>query len=247
MSVLRRKYDPKLDTETLQVQVKAGPLVRVRVEGAKISRSKLKTLLPVYRDGVVDQPALAQSQAILEDYFQQHGYFSATVEAAQAFQTESQTLELTFQVARGKAGEFEGYGFEGNRLVPTGDLVAAIYPIRPGILTRGPLYSHTLLDTKVNSLKALYESRGFLAVHISPRVDDHFRGQPDHRFVTFQIEEGPQTLVHNLAFTGISKGVQTALWPSLRSKPTQPYSPGGAADRDTITNYLADLDTLRPK
>jgi len=53
-SVQKREYDAKLNTEKLLVGVETGPLVRVRVEGAKISRSKLKELLPVYRDGVVD-------------------------------------------------------------------------------------------------------------------------------------------------------------------------------------------------
>jgi len=44
VSILKREYDTKLDTEKLLVRVESGPLVRVRVEGAKISRSKLKAL-----------------------------------------------------------------------------------------------------------------------------------------------------------------------------------------------------------
>jgi outer membrane protein assembly complex protein YaeT len=242
VSVLKHEYDPKLNTEKLLVRVESGPLVRVRVEGAKISRSKLKTLLPVYRDGVVDEPALARSERILEDYFQQLGYFSAAVKAGQAFHAESRTLNLTFRVIRGKPGEFEGYGFEGNRAIPTAELMAAISPPAQGIFSRGPLYSRTLLENKVNTLTALYQSKGFLDVRISPRVDKHFRDQAGHWFVTFQVEEGPQTTVHQLAFTGLSSDMRKALWPSLLSKPAQPYSPGRvAADRDTISNYLAKL------
>jgi outer membrane protein assembly complex protein YaeT len=242
VSVLKREYDTKLNTEKLLVRVESGPLVRVRVEGAKISRSKLKTLLPVYRDGVVDEPALARSERILEDYFQQLGYFSAAVKGAQAFHAESQTLDLTFRVIRGKPGEFEGYGVEGNRAIPTAELMAAISPPAQGIFSGGPLYSRTLLENKVNTLRALYQSKGFLDVRISSRVDDHFRGQAGYWFVTFHVEEGPQTTVHQLALTGLSGDMLKALWPSLLSKPAQPYSPGrAAADRDTISNYLANL------
>jgi outer membrane protein assembly complex protein YaeT len=242
VSVLKREYDTKLNTEKLLVKVETGPLFRVRVEGAKISSSKLKTLLPVYRDGVVDEPALARSERILEDYFQQLGYFSAAAKAEQAFHAESQTLALTFRVNRGKQGQFDGYGFEGNRAIPTAQLMAAISPPPQGIFSRAPVYSRTLLENKVNTLTALYQSRGFLDVRISPRMDDHFRDQAGHWFVTFEVEEGLRTTVHQLAFTGVSRDVQKALWPSLLTKPAQPYSSGrAAADRDTISNYLAKL------
>jgi outer membrane protein assembly complex protein YaeT len=241
LSVLKREYDTKLNTEKLLVRVETGPLFRVRLERPMISRSKLKTLLPVYRDGVVDEPALARSERILEDYFQQQGFFSASVKAQQAFHAESQTLDLTFQVNRGRRGEFEGYGFEGNRAIPTKELTAAIFPPGQGILGRAQLYSRTLLESKVNTLTAFYQSRGFLDVRISPRVDDHFRKQADHWFVTFQVEEGLQTTVRQLTLSGASHDMQNALWPSLLTKPRRPYSPQrAAADRDTITNYLAD-------
>jgi outer membrane protein assembly complex protein YaeT len=241
-SVLKREYDTKLNTEKLLVGVETGPLFRVRVEGAKISGSKLKQLLPVYRDGVVDEPSLAQSDRILEDHFQQRGFFSATVKAEQAFHAESQTLDLTFRVNLGNPGQFMGYGFIGNRAIPTRTLMAAISPPAQGILSHAPLYSRTLLENKLNALTALYQSKGFLDVRIAPRVDDHFRDQAAHWFVTFQVEEGLQTTVHQMALTGISGDMQKALWPSLLSKPLQPYSPGrAAADRDTITNYLANL------
>lgn len=241
VNVQKREYDPNLDTEKLLVQVETGPLVRVRVEGAKISRSKLKTLLPVYRDGIVDEPALAHSEAILEGHFQQLGYFSATVKAGQALHAESQTLDLTFRVNLGNRGQFMGYGFEGNRAIPTTKLMAAISRPAQGILKPSPLYSRTLLENKLSALTALYESRGFLDVRISPRVDDHFLSLAAHRFVTFQVEEGPQITVHQLILSGVSSDMQKALWPSLLTKPPQPYSPERAGtDRDTISNYLAD-------
>jgi outer membrane protein assembly factor BamA len=226
-SVQKREYDAKLNTEKLLVGVETGPLVRVRVEGAKISRSKLKELLPVYRDGVVDEPTLAHSDEILEDHFQQRGFFSATVKAEQAFHDDPQTLNLTFRVNRGKPGQFMGYGIEGNRAIPTTELMAAISPPAQGIFSPRSPYSRTLMENKVNTLTALYQSKGFLDVRISPRVDDHFQDQAAHWFVTFQVEEGFQTTVHQLALQGVSGDIQKALWPSLLTKPSPLFTGAG--------------------
>jgi len=242
VSNLKREYDPNLDTEKLLVKVETGPLVQVRIEGAKISRSTLKTLLPVYREGVVDAPSLERSERVLEDHFEQQGYFSASVKAQQTFQAESQTLNLTFQVNRGPRGVFEGYGFEGNKAIPTAQLMAAVSRPAQGFITRTPLQSRTLLENKLSALTLLYQSRGFPDVRIAPLINDHYHDQAGHRFITFRVEEGLLTTVRQLGLSGISSDMRNALWPSLLTKPSQPYSPGrAAADRDTISNYLANL------
>jgi outer membrane protein assembly complex protein YaeT len=242
VSVLKRQYDSGLDTEKLLVKVETGPLVEVHVQGAKISRSQLKTLLPVYHDGVVDAPSLDRSDRILEDHFEQKGYFSASVTAKQEFHADSQKLDVTFQVNRGQHGEFDGYGFEGNKAIPTSQLMTAISRPAKGIITRTPLYDRTLVENKVSALTALYQSRGFLEARVSPLVNDHYNDQTGHWFVTFRVEEGLQTTVRQLELNGISADMHKALWPSLQTKPNQPYSPGRAAsDRDVISDYLANL------
>ena len=264
VSVLKREYDPNPNTEKLLVRVESGPIVQVhveearvsrskfksllpswvwaRVEGRRISRAKLKSLLPVYRDGVVDESSLARSSRILEDYFQQQGYFSTEVKANQEFHADSQTLDLTFRANLGTRGEFEGYGVEGNRAIPTAKLMAAVSRPTQGSFSRTPLYNRTLLENKLSALTTLYQSKGFLDVRITPHVNDHFRDQSGHRFVTFQIEEGLQTTVRQLTLIGVPAGMQKALWPSLLTRPGQPYSPGrAAADRDTISDHLGNL------
>ena len=263
-SVLKREHDPNSNTEKLLVRVESGPVVQVhveearvlrskfksllpsgvwaRVEGRRISRAKLKSLLPVYRDGVVDEPSLARSSRILEDYFQQQGYFFAEVKAAQEFHADSQTLDLTFRASLGPRGEFEGYGIEGNRAISTAQLVAVVSRPAQGLISRTPLYNRTLLENKLSALTTLYQSKGFMDVRITPHINDHFRDQAGHRFVTFQVEEGLQTTVRQLALTGVTAGVQKELWPSLLTRPGQPYSPGrAAADRDTISDHLGGL------
>ena len=75
ISIQQRVYDAKTNTEKLIVKADGGPLVRVRVQGASISSSQLQNLLPLYHDGVTDDQALARSEKLLEDHFQQTGLF----------------------------------------------------------------------------------------------------------------------------------------------------------------------------
>jgi outer membrane protein assembly factor BamA len=59
--------------------------------------------------------------------------------------------------------------------------------------------------------------------------------------VTLVIDEGTRTTVHTLTLVGIDAATENKLWPSLLSKPSQPYSLERAhADRDRILDYLAD-------
>lgn len=163
------------------------------------------------------------------------------MKGTQEFHSDSQTLDLSFSVSLGARGEFDGYGFEGNRAIPTAELMTAISHPTQGILSRVPQYSGTLLENKLTTLTTLYQSGGYQDVRITSRVDDHFRNQPGHRFVTFHVDEGFQTTVRHLTLTGISSSMQKALWNSLLTKPARPYAPGRvAADRDAITDYLAN-------
>ena len=263
-SVLKREYDAQLNNEKLLVKIESGPLFRVRVqeargagsrfesalpswlrgrlEAGKVSRSKLRSLLPVYRDGVVDEAALERSSRILEDYFQEHGYFAAEVKGTHQLHADSQTLDVDFQATLGTLGQFEGYGFEGNQAIPSAQLMNAVSRPAQGVLTRTPLYSRTLLENKLSTLTTLYQSRGYLDVRVTTRLNDHYREQANHWFITFLVEEGIQTTVRQMAISGISSQMRKALWPSLLTKPDRPYSPGrAAADRDAISDYLANL------
>lgn len=242
INVPQRIYDAKTDTESLMVKTDSGPMVQVRVLGASISSSALQNLLPLYHDGVTDDQALARSARALESHFQQQGYFSAAVKASRSHVEHPQPhLEIQFRVNRGQRGEFAGYGVKGNAAIPTSELVAAITPPPQGLFPPSPVFSQDLMDQKIASLSALYQSRGFLDISITPAFDDDFQSVAGRRFVTLVIHEGERTTVHNLTLSGIDSTAVNKLWPTLVCKPLQPYSLVGVqADRDRILDYLAD-------
>jgi outer membrane protein assembly complex protein YaeT len=240
--IQQRAYDAKTNTEKLVVKTDSGPPVQVRVQGASISSSQLQSLLPLYRDGVTDDQALARSEKALADHLQRQGYFSATVKASRATTQEPHPrVEILFHVELGQHGTFAGFGVRGNSAIPTAQLLAAITPPVNGLLPPLPTYSQDLADQKIAALLALYESRGYLDSHISPEINDKFDDLPGRRYVTLVIQEGARTIVHTLKMAGIDAATERSLWPSLHSKPTQPFSLElASADRDRILDYLAD-------
>jgi outer membrane protein insertion porin family len=55
-----------------------GPVVRVVVDGVKLSRSRIKLLVPVFEEGAVDNDLLNEGAFNIKDYLQQKGYFDVT-------------------------------------------------------------------------------------------------------------------------------------------------------------------------
>jgi len=242
ISVQQRIYDAKTNTEKLIVKADGGPLLRVRVQGASISSSQLQNLLPLYHDGVTDDPALTRSERLLEDHFQKKGYFSASVKASRETVREPQPhVQILFHVNLGRRGDFAGYGIKGNLAIPATELLSAIAPPVQGLFPPAPTYSQSQVEQKVSTLLALYLSRGYLDARITPAINDNFENASGRRFVTLVIDEGPRTTVHTLTLVGIDAATKSKVWPLLVSKPTQPYSLERArADRDRILDYLAD-------
>ncbi len=241
ISLINRIHEPQRHTEKLLVQVEPGPWVRVRVRGARMSSAKAKELLPIFREGTTDEATVARGQQSLEDYFERRSYFSATVKAERVVHPDSQTIEVTYFVTRGEPGIFVGYAFSGNHSVPAKELSAALTIHPKDFFRERGIFSRELLARDVSALQALYDSRGFLEARVTSRVNRRHEGQPGRLFVTFEIAEGPETKVAHLALHGIDAQAQKDLWPSLLSKPGQPYSPTRAqTDREFILNYFAD-------
>jgi outer membrane protein assembly complex protein YaeT len=239
--VLNRVYDPQKNTERLAVQIDVGPQVNVRVEGAKVSSSTLKEFLPFYREGNLDQTAVVQGGEVLRQHFEEKGYFAAQVKGEKVSSPDAQVVEITYRVALGEPGQFVGYSLRGNESILSEEL-AKVMSIHPkDFLRKQGTFTHDLLAQDVAALKALYERRGYQAVEIEPQIHENYRDQRGHLFVTFEIQEGPQTTVNQLLLEGVDQATVKEVWPSLLSRPGQPYAEANVqADRESLLQYFAD-------
>ena len=69
------KYDAESNTVTPSLPIDSGPTLLVRTTGAKVSRGKLRQLVPVYQERTVDRSLLVEGRRNLVEYFQSQGYF----------------------------------------------------------------------------------------------------------------------------------------------------------------------------
>ena len=76
----RGTYDAQSNRVPLTLSVSAGPRIRIEVNGAHMSASRQKKLLPMYAEGAVDEDLLQEGRRNLRDYLQSEGYFDADVQ-----------------------------------------------------------------------------------------------------------------------------------------------------------------------
>lgn len=241
-NVQRRVYDPARHSETLFLQVEAGPLVKIHIVGARVSSANMKLLLPMYTEGVTDDFALQQGERNLVDYFERKGFFSARVKGERKVASNGGQVEITFKVTPGPSGEFDGYAIKGNQtiddeeLLPLVTLQAKDFPF----VWQGS-FSRTQLDHDVAALKAYYVEEGFPNVKVTPEINPNHGNLPNHLFVVFRIEEGARMHVGQLMLHGVDPAMSNNIGSSLTTRAGLPYSPARAqANQEAILSYLAD-------
>jgi outer membrane protein assembly complex protein YaeT len=241
-NVQGRTYDQAHHSETLVLQVEAGPLIKIRLLGAHVSTSTLKQILPMYTEGVTDEFAIKQGERNLVDYFERKGYFSAKAKGERKILPGTGEIDLTLRVTPGPAGQFDGYRFEGNKLMDESDL----FPLVTLLARDFPFvwqgsFSHSQLDHDVAALKAYYVSEGFPDAKINAELNQNYDNLPNHFFVVFKIDEGARLHLGHLTIQGVDAAMAGSIGSILPSKTGQPYSPAFAqANQEAVLNYLGD-------
>jgi outer membrane protein insertion porin family len=248
------EYHKDSNRADLVMDARPGPIIKVHVTGAKLSAlpflrdRTMKKLIPIFSEGAVDPDLVEEGRRNLIDFFQSKGYFD--VKVTTNFQNESSHVELAYNVERGSRHRVEIVDFRGNEHFGKGVLTqqVAVRAHRPLPLSRGK-FSDKLLRQSVTGVTAFYKNQGYENVKVDPDVVD----REPKVYVTFQIAEGPQTLVDNLTIEGNTHIPISALSPKggLRLRTGQPFSPKALADDRShiIAAYLdrgflnADFDS----
>jgi outer membrane protein insertion porin family len=241
------RYNPDTNRADIFIDAQPGPIVNVQVQGAKLSwfplfrGRQMKKLIPIFSEGTVDPDLVEEGRRNLVDFFQNKGYFDTKVSTD--FQNQGSKINLTYNVNKGRRHKVSEVGFRGNRHIDEDDLEQQIL-IKPHrlILSRGK-FSDKLLRRSVEGITAYYKDHGYEDVKVEPDVVDR---EPNIS-VTFQITEGPQTLVENLTLQGNARISQGELAPKggFRLRPGQPFSPKGLAqDRSNILAAYLDRGFL---
>jgi outer membrane protein insertion porin family len=219
------KYHADSGRADLNFRVDAGPLLSVRVTGARMLKRTIQRLVPIYEENSVDQDLVDEGRRNLLSYFQSKGYFDATVNAHMDRQPES--VSVVYEISRGAKHQVEGLNFEGNHYFEDKQLQAFV-PVKKGhsvfghFFSRGR-YSEDLVRKSVNAITAAYKDAGFADVVVTPNVADY---EP-RLGVTFQITEGEQYKVSELKLEdNHTESPRTIVGNRpLNLSPGKPYSP----------------------
>jgi outer membrane protein assembly factor BamA len=217
----------------LAVAVQPGPLVTVEFTGDPLPKDKIDDLVPIEREGSVDQDLLEDSAHRITDYLNQQGYWKAHVETPSRRESEGR-LTLTFAINRGRLYRVATGGIQIN-----GNQGVSIDELRPLLkMPAGEPFVSARLSTIESAIKQLYRSRGFATADIGSGVNEVGPGlaQP-----VITIKEGPRVVVGKVGVVGNQTVATDRIMPILTLRAGDPYyGPAVARDRDAILGFYLD-------
>ncbi len=238
VSLTDRDFHSSTNTVDYTFEVEKGSEVVITAEGAKISTGEMKKLVPVYQENAVDDDLLNEGRRNLRNFLQTKGYFDATVDVERRPVPDQDRVNIVYKINEGEKHELAAVKIEGNKYFDE-ETIRERLTILPKswILTSGR-FSQRMLTDDADSIKALYQSNGFLDIKVDARLADNYESKSGELAVVFRITEGPQTLVKDLIIEGNKSFTTEQLARLLSSVPGQPFSDANIiGDRDALTFF----------
>jgi outer membrane protein insertion porin family len=231
-TVLAPVFNEDRTRADVTVEVQPGPLVTIEFTGDPVPKDKIAELVPIEREGSVDQDLLEDSARRITEYLNQQGYWKAEVTPPERTEADGH-LTLVFRVKRGQLYRIAPGGIE-----VTGNQSIAIEELRPFLkLPQGDVFVSSTLGAVSGAIAQLYKTRGFATVQVNSGVDEVGDGLVKPVIV---VKEGPLVVVGSVALSGNQAIPAERLTPILTLKVGDPYyGPAVARDRDALlVTYL---------
>lgn len=219
-------------TVALSLTIDPGPHVSLVFAGDPLPDGNRSGLVPIREERSVDQDLLEDASRAIEDALREQGYRDAR--APYAREEKGGELVVTFTIARGPLHRIESVEATGHARVTAVELAPLLQ------VKAGDPFVEARIGIVAAAITELYRVRGFAQATVQPGVQVlppattagvSFRPVS----VRFQIDEGPQTIVSNVAFEGaaaVSAGALAAQMALQGGKPF--YRPQLAVDRDSL-------------
>jgi outer membrane protein assembly complex protein YaeT len=235
VSLENMQYHAETNRVEPTIEAEGGPKVKIGATGAKLSKGKLQTYVPVWDEGTVDRDLLVSGVRNLRDYFQNAGYFDAAVE----FSTKtisSDEQDITYTIDLGPRHKVVKVNVAGNHYFRTPEIRERMF-IQPAgfLILRHGRYSDGFSERDRKAIEALYRDNGFRDVKVTIDVHDNYEGKNGNVAVTAVIEEGAQYKVSGLTIEGMTRKDKGTITRLLALSPGEPYSDTAVGmDRDYI-------------
>jgi len=242
VSLASSHYQKPTNDLNYNFQADRGPVVRVVVEGAKLSKGKVRSLVPIYAEGTLDEDLLNEGSKRIHDYYQREGYFGVKVTHTSIAQDG--VTHIAYDVTLGPRDRIVSVNIKGNGYFGAWLLKERLSVQPASLFVPHGIYSLALQEADVNSITALYQSNGFVNVKVTPEIrilSGEKKNGERSLAVTYKIDEGIQQKVGVYKIDGVSPADLATLQPRLSLQSGQPYSGNNlAADRDAILGYFLD-------
>lgn len=236
VSITGRQFRPDSNRVVMDLSVVAGPLVEVSVQGADLSLSKLRELLPIFQEGTLDEDLLHEGERNLNDYFESRGYFQVEVTYRQST-TAAGHAAIEYIVNLGPRQHLQAIEIRGNHYFRE-EVIRERMRIEPA-RWRLPYgrFSRRLFEADADAVRALYRSNGFAAVDVRPTLE-LVPGSENGILASLLIQEGPQTIIGSFTLRGNQTFSKAQLIPYINAAAGQPYSTTMVAtDRNNLLTY----------
>ena len=184
----------------VRLAVYRGPRISVTFDGDEVPNATVEDLVPVAREGSVDEDLLEDADLLIANYLRSLGYRDAEVQHTRNGVADE--ISIVFEVNRGPLYRVADVLIQGNEDVSTDILLALVD------LPSGEPFVNDNLDTGLAAIEELYQQRGFTTVRAaSSRVDAVFL--PEQvigevwQTINLLVEEGPRMTVGSIVFEGI--------------------------------------------
>ncbi len=243
VTLQKQTYAPSRKQVDYEFQVNQGPEVKVAVEGAKISKSRLHLLVPIFQEGTIDNDLLNEGVFNIRDYELQQGYFDSKV-AVRVVGSGATAESVVFTVDRGAKHKVVAVDLKGNKYFSDDLLRERMKVQKANAYQRSGRYSPALVSADVSAIQALYRANGFDQATVTTDVKDVItssEGKPVKEgeiAVTYTIVEGPQQKFGTVALNGVDGNRMQDVRKLMNSQPGQPFSLVTlSGDRDTVLQY----------
>ena len=221
------------------LRVEPGPRVTVAFDGDPLPARDRADLVPIAREGSVDEDLLEDTSRQIEAYLHAQGYWQAQVSHSR--EAAGNELSIVFDVEQGARYIVRDVEITGNAAV-TLEEVQSLLRVR-----RGEPFLQAEFDTSVVEIAEFYRRLGYAQVQVQQTLPEIARpAAADEEVVAviprIVIDEGEPTTIGSIAFDGNEDPTDADLRAAIQSRPDQAYYDAQiAADRDAISLlYLND-------
>jgi outer membrane protein insertion porin family len=234
-------FDPEKNAVDLILTATNFGKIKVVVDGFKMDRDQLRRLLPILTGEGLNQEIVEEGLNNLKNYLENQGYCEADVQISETTDPSGVRV-FHYRIVPGHKFTVSYIRFKGNRALLDRELQASL-EIQTKAFSQSRAYSAGRLDDDVDSLKSLYESRGFLEAGIIPLIEPMDKGKK--LGITYLCEEGPRSRTRSLIISGNEALSTGELMGRIKLAPGRPYSPSLAEqDRQSLLALYNDRGYL---